>query len=488
MANVVDSLEDVVREELSPGIDESLPDTSGVFRDIRGTSMGVNRRDSIGRDFYVKHNFTASLAGAFQWKSSSYGSAVNAYVAPPVVWGTPQAFPSSTESANMGVVQRELQLVQGSGNFFLPIQLFQLDQLDAATIKYVGENIRQCAKLVAHMYALSFFAVAPSSTTLKPLAVCPADGDGLTEGGTSEYVVTIDISDLSNYSIRNFYPGMPVDILDSSNSYASLLDSNDVCFVTEVDYLNQTVTMALSTESYGFEAQVDEDDVIVAKGTASTSTGYGPSGLESWIKAFSSGVTVNVFGIPVSHASSTQYPQFGSLVADVSDSLTESILNKYVGSFYDAYGKKLDTFITRGGVVREMLDQVEDLGMFSRQGQALKFEGGWGDIGYQYNGQSFRWLLDNYVYHGYLYGLMLGGGNLSRYTPPRVPGTGTHSAFDGEIQFIANWAGSSGIFKSLHNSSGATTELVEAPYMTLCEIAPRDVQSIKLTGLTELNA
>jgi len=126
--------------------------------------------------------------------------------------------------------------------------------------------------------------------------------------------------------------------------------------------------------------------------------------------------------------------------------------------------------------------------VFQRQGAALNMENGWTDIGYQYNGQKFKWLLSTYCSPGYLYGLKTGEGNLTRYIPPNVSGMGTHDAFGGDVQFISKWAGSTGIFKPLHNDSGNTTEVLEAPFMTLHEIAPTDVQGIKLTGLTELNA
>ena len=481
MAQVVDStaIQNIVREEISPGIQESLPDIDGIFRTMKSTSMGVVRNTGIGRDYKVKHNFTASLAGAFFWKASPLGSTVNSNVSPPVMWDTLVAFPGADEATNMGTVQRELQLVQGTGNFFLPIQLFQVDTLDAATIKYVGENIRQVAKLVAHMNALSFYTVIPTNT-FKPMARI----ESVTSGGTTgDATVTISLDGTTylNGRIRNFYPGMLVDIFDTNASYASFIPSSNYAVVTTVDYLNKTVTIVTTAGGTWDTNNIAAGDYILAKDTGApgggTPVGYGPSGLETWIK--SSGT---VFGIALG-----TYPQFKSLVTAVSDSLTESTLNRYIGTFFDDLGMKLDTVITTGGVVRELLDQVEDLGQFQRQGAVVQWKGGWGDIGYQYNGHSFKWLLSSYSQPGSAYIVKTGSGNLKRYVPPRVPGTGTHKAFDGEVQFVAPWGGSKSIFKPLHNSSGATTELVEAPFITLHECAPTDIQSIKLTGLTELN-
>lgn len=487
MANgtVVGDLSNTVQAEITPGIRESMGPTDGIFERIRNSSMGV-KRDGIGRDFYVYHNFIASLAGAYYWRANPLGSTTLTSVLPGHVLNSVNAFPGAGEAANMGTVQRRLQLVQGTGNFFLPVQLFQVDQLDAATIKYVGLNIQQVAKLVAHMRAVSFWHVAPAGT-LQPLGQIETVTDG---GGTSDDTVTVTV-DGSTYGIgriRNFYPGMFVDILDAGSGYASLKDSRDYAVVTEVDPFNKTVKIALTTSTYDWEAQIVAGDVIVAKDCAAATDGYGPSGVEDWVKAVDTGTDVQVFNIYIStDGSDLLYPQFGSLVAAVSAPLTEAVLNKYVGGFMDATGKKLDTLATTGGVVREMLEQVDDLGVFQRQGAALDLVNGWSKIGYQYGGQSLQWLISSFISPGRLYGLKTGEGNLTRYVPPKIPGTGSHASFDGDVQFIAKMSGSTNIFKPLHNSSGNTTEVMEAPFITLEEIAPMDVQSVKLTGITESN-
>lgn len=499
MANtVVENLNYILREELAPGVRESLPAVDGIFERIKSSSMGVQRDTGVGRGYYVKHNFVASVGGAYKFRANPYGSTTRAMGAsgaygPVRVLDTINTFPGAKESANVGIIQRQLQLVAGAGNFFLPIQVFQTDQLDASTAKYVSLNIQQTARMVAQLNAVSFYAVSPSGTTLQPLAQIESVEAG---GGDGDGSVTVGL-DGSTYNIgriRNFYPGMFVDILDYSDSWASLTDTASNCYlvVTEVDYFNQTVKIASTTGTDAdFTAQVEARDVIVPKDNASTSTGYGPSGLESWMKATGQGADTTVFGIDIDTSGTADfvYPQFGSMVESIGGPLTENLLNKYVGSFYDAMGKKLDSILTTGGVVREFLDQVADLGVYQRQGQALKYKGGWTDVGYAYNGQNFDWLISTYVSPGRLYVTKTGDRNLTRYVPPKIPGAASNAAFSEEVQFIAQLGGSSGIFKLLTDGdTGSTTEVVEAPFMTLHEIAPMDVQGIKLTGLTESNA
>jgi hypothetical protein len=205
----------------------------------------------------------------------------------------------------------------------------------------------------------------------------------------------------------------------------------------------------------------------------------GPSGLEDWLVDSGS-----VYGM-----STLTYPQLKSTVQAVSGHLTETVLNRYVGWTMEQYRGlvDLDTIITTGGVVRDYLDQHTDLGVFQRQGTTLNIQGGWADIGYSYQGKKFNWLISTYCAPGRLYCIQLGGGNLKRYKPPRISSAGSNSAFDGDIQFFAQIAGSNSIYKPAHNSSGNTTDFVEAPFFCFEETVPDSIQGVKLTGLEELN-
>lgn len=469
---VVENLSNKLKEEIAPGIMESLPEVDGAFSKIRSSSVGVVKDTGIGRDWYVKHNFTASVAGAFHWTSSPLGDTTLSNPTPARLLDESAlaTFPGPEEAPMAGLVQRRLQLTEGLGNFFLPLEVFQTDQLSASTYKYVAENIRQVVKFIAQIKATNFYAVAPTGT-IKPLTVVVSSTDN---GAGNE---TLDMSSAVYGRIRNFLPGMLVDILDATNSYASLLPSNEYALVTAVDYLNKAVTIKSSGGS-DWQADLAAGDVIIPYNCGATTTGYGPSGVESWVVESGSPYNISV----------TTYPQFKSMIAAVSASLTESLLNKYVGSFMEAYGISLDSFLTTGGVVREMLDQVEDLGMFQRQGAAVNAQFGWSDIGYSYNGKKYNWLLSSYCTSGYLYGLKLAEGNLTRYVPPGVPGTGSYKGFEGDVEFMGPFMGANGVFMPTTTSAGRITKVLQAPFRLMEEYAPREIQSIKLTGITELNA
>jgi len=104
-------------------------------------------------------------------------------------------------------------------------------------------------------------------------------------------------------------------------------------------------------------------------------------------------------------------------------------------------------------------------------------------VSFSFNGKDMRWLISNLVLPGYLYGLKLRGGNIKRYTPPKL-GAGD-SRIGNEVEFLADVGGGKGIFKIAHASDGSSMAMLEAPFWQYRLIAPVDVRSICLTGLTE---
>jgi hypothetical protein len=238
-------------------------------------------------------------------------------------------------------------------------------------------------------------------------------------------------------------------------------------------------TIANDSDS-GWVDGLSDNDILIPRDCTDGTSWLGPSGLEDWM--VSSGT---LYGM-----NTNKYPQLRSEIKAVSAPLTETILNQYIGSTMENLRGlvNLDTIITTGGVVRQYLDGHSDLGVFQRQGTSLNIQGGWADIGYTYGGKKFKWLISPYCAPGNLYCLETGNGNIRRYHPPKIPQTGSNNAFDGECQFYAQLAGSNSIFKPAHNTSGYTTDFVEAPFFDFKEIAPERPQGVKLTSLTELNA
>ena len=102
---VLNTVDNKLREELSPVVGEILPTVDPVFGTMNVSSVGV-KRDGVGRDWEVKKTFVTSLAGAFEWRSASdtapttsqMTSTLSAYgtTPPAVVYDTPSTFPAAT--------------------------------------------------------------------------------------------------------------------------------------------------------------------------------------------------------------------------------------------------------------------------------------------------------------------------------------------------------------------------------------------------------
>lgn len=464
MTTLIGSLTSVIQEELSPSVWDAMHDIDPISDRFMNNSLGV-QRDRIGRDWKVIHEFYTSLAGAFKWETAA-GSNILSAPSTSVVYDTLRTFPGASESSALGTTQRSLTLVQGTGNFILPLHIAQADQLSSMVARYVASNMKAVGKMVANTKIANFYA----SDTFNSFAAV----DTVSAGGTTEdATVTFTIN---SGRIRSMFPGVFVDLYDATGN--TIRHTGKYAIIQSVDLLSKAVTV-VTTDASKWSSQVVATDIVVPKDSKS----LGPSGLEDWIKN-----TGTVFGITLA-----TYPQFKSLVATGVGSLDETLLNRYVGSFDDAYGTlvSLDTIITTGGVTREFLSQSGSFSQYARQGATVNMQAGWADIGYSYNGKKYNWLISANCAPGTMYVTKTGDGNLTRYCPPPIRGitsSGSERNFPQDIQFFAPMAGSKNIFMPAISSGGAIAQGLQCPFFTLEEIAPMYPQSIKLSGLTEDNA
>ena len=440
-----------------------LPSLDPVSQRICTSSVGV-QRSGIGRSFKVIHQFETSLAGGFKWDNTLSGD-VETNPTTSHVYDAPNTFPTYTTASALGTVQRELTLVSGKGTFALPLMIAQAGTLNNVnTMNYVGQSLKACGRLVANARIASFYA----TDSLKTIGTV---GATVTDGATDDNEVTFNIS---AGRIRTFYPGMFVDLWDATG--VTQRNSGVYTVVHSVDYLNLTMTLVnVGAATVYFDSQVVATDIVTWRDSKS----QGSSGLNDWL--VNSGT---LYGMALA-----DYPQLKSLIDTSVGELTEWELNRYVGSFDEAYGTlvDLDTIITTGGVTRNFVEQTGSYARYERQGSAASVEAGWSNFGYQYNGKHFDWLVSNNCASGHLYGVKLKGENIKRYIPPRVPSAGSQADMPADIQFFAESAGSTSIFLPTRVND-AVAEMVEAPFYMYEEIAPLYPQGIKLTGVTEANA
>lgn len=529
MANAIDSVSNILREELPKVMHESLPQVAPFFKDIVATSVGVSRDTSnIGRDWKVTHLYSAGLAGLMQYTSPNGPAMITAgnlgvqtHMLNFTSLSSP--FPVAAEAPHAGTLKRQIPLHMTTGNFSVPLTWMQTDALDAAQMKQVGMDIKAVGDLRAMVEATGFHSYVASSASyeVKVLGVIAS----FTEISTTN-VMTVTLHEEYG-TIHNFRVGMAIDIYNGGEGSAigtftggTDTDGSDIrnyatgaayvhVIIQNVDYINRNFDVVGvdsgdgAIEAYdstnGWEGasgnEVLEWDYIVLRscGTQSeTSTRPMPTwGLEDWIK--SSGTILG--GAASAQALDLdEYSQFKSSVASISGPLTEDVLNKYVGNYLDAYpGMSLDTIITTNGVTQKHLQQYglyNNRQFFDRSGKSLKVKGGWAEVGYEFNGRVLRWIVDPLCLKGRLYALKLSGGNIKRYQPPSISSSkgmlgNANAGTDGEIQFLAPLGGHTGVFIIGRTSSGAVLDILEAPFFQYNLIAPIMPNGVKLTDLTE---
>lgn len=527
MANAIDSVSNILREELPKVMHESLPLVAPFFKDIVSTAVGVKRDESkIGRSWNVIHLYSAGLAGLMKYANPAGPSMVTAGNLGKMTHmlnfsSLSSPFPTATEAPHAGNLKRTLTLHMTTGNFSVPVTWMQTDALSAAQMKQVGMDIKAVGELKAMVEATGFHAYTASSSSYetKVLGVVST----VTESGSSN---EIDVTLHEEYgTIHNFRPGMVIDIYNGGEGSAigtftggTATDGTDVrnytsgaayihVVIENVDYITRTFRMVgvdsgdgaieAWTDANGWQGTngVAEWDYIVLRDCGTYSeTGTRPMptwGLEDWMK--SSGTIMG--GASEAEALDLDvYPQFKSSVTAVNAPLTEDVLNKYVGNYLDAYpGMSLDTLITTNGVTQKYLQQYglyNNRAFFDRTGKSLKVQGGWAEVGYEFNGRVLRWIVDPLCLKGRLYGLKLGDGNIKRYTPPSISSGGeklnnASAGTDGEVQFLAPLGGHTGVFMIARDTSAVVLDILEAPFFQYNLIAPIMPNGVKLTGLTE---
>ncbi len=480
--SAMETLDHYIREELPSVIHESLPEIAPVYPYIKQTSMNVVRNQDIGRGWEVRHLYDTGIAGLMK-PSNPMGMNMRdngEYPQSHVLEDGHDVFPNAINAPHVGSIQRVLRLMKSTGNFGIPATWMQADRLNATQIEYVTRDIKGVGKMRALTEATSFFMHS---------------GNAL--GQIKEVDFTLSNDKQGKFELvagtgrtQYFRPGMCVEFFDDNSNGPDWTTKRGALqyIVSNVDYLNGVITVADVAGGDIHGQSIANDDWAVAYDHADgTATPYQMRtwGLEDWIA--DSGDILQEEGTSNQGLDLDAYGQFKSLIQDVGGPLTDTVLNSYVAQFMDAYpGFSLDTFISSMGVQMKYLEQptaYNNRMFYDRQGQALDYQGGWNDVGYTFNGKKFRWLTTPMCLSGTLYAVKFGEGNVKRYVPPRIGGS--NAEVGSEIEFLVPLTGATNMFKITHTSDGASTELLEAPFWQYAMVAPVDVKSVKLHGLTE---
>ena len=273
MANAIDSVSNILREELPKVMHESLPAVAPFFKDIVSTSVGVSRDTStIGRDWKVTHLYSAGLAGLMQYASPngpamvSAGGVGNRNMVHMLNFSSLSSpFPTATEAPHAGALKRQIPLHMTTGNFSIPVTWMQTDALDAAQMKQVGMDIKAVGDLRAMVEASGFHSYLASSASyeVKVLGVVASVAEI-----SSTNVVTVTLHEEYG-TIHNFRPGMVIDIYNGGGGSAigtftggTDTDGTDIrnytsggsyvhVVVQNVDYINRNFDVVGIYNAYG---------------------------------------------------------------------------------------------------------------------------------------------------------------------------------------------------------------------------------------------
>lgn len=493
--SAINALSQVIEESLDRGVRDSLPGLDSLFHGLFTTSMGV--RQIGGRQLEVIHSMRDSISGAMEWVDP-LGPTPMADIVHSVHHNL-ETYPGLRDASTPGHLQMKVQLAKGMGNMFVPQEYLTI----AASPESIADPVQEIVAGTAQNDALAEIQAWYSRTTLKEIAVIPTAGVSFANNRGTDDRATIVVS---GSSIRNFYNGLQVDILDTTGatrrneSGGARLE----CVIDGVRYLPDTTNDsggygAVIVQSTAASAQnlnsggVVATDIIVRANSVSK----GPLGPEQWLIS-----TGTVFNINVA-----THQQFQSIRFDASGApLTDILLSRLFGRFRMAYGMSdmPDTIVTSPGVTNAHVENSDGLQRFERLGKPFVIADGFniGDIPFVYNGRRCNWHDTEFMPSlsdvtaaspagGRLWALKLRDQNISRYVAPLAASTRAHDDFPTNVQFLFPIGGPGGIFKpytatGVAATAGRATNMSEAPHFMYRAFAPRFMPGILMFGLAEL--
>ncbi len=497
MSSISDSIQLTLEEKIVPTIFESLWELDPIYPMIARSYANVVRNQGIGRNWTILKTHVTGMSGGAKFTSVAGGNVISG----PKnfnVYDTPNAFQAIDETTAPAFVQTSVSLIEHRGNFYLPHQIMRADQLNSSIGSVVAQNLKGVADILAQQEAATFYSTNTSTYQLADIGVTATNVSDTSGDGSA---MDFDVSGASaSGRIHRFRQGMLVDIYNSAGTV-----KRNVGFtlgIDNVDPLAKTVTIR-ATDGSTFQVATSlnggvtyagaggDNDIIVIK----DSIGVAPNGIESFI---ADGTTLTSwFGIAVAN-----YGQFKSyLPLPISGPLTDTVLNRHCAMFFESFpGRKMDCMLTTMGALIGYIDNLDTGAQggltaqdgrmrYDRNGKALEIEAGWESFKYRFASRAMEIYTSTYVEPGVLYAGKIKNGGITRYVPPPIPGSKQDARFGAEVEFVAPIGGSGGyqgIFKHAHNSTGATTDFIEAPFVRQWNCMPTQPNWMKLSGITEI--
>jgi len=503
--SIIDSLDDILQEDLGRGTFDSFPGLDDAFRFIVSSSTGVEH-DRGGRDFQINHIMEEGVSGSNRWVAVG-GPTPMDLNGPGTVTPHQTYIPESSviewpgvgEQANPGYFRKVVTLARQIGNVCIPIEFATASKLTAAITNVLKAIIRGSAKnnALADIQAFYSRTARQEICTIGNTAVVSVNNRG-----TGDRITLV----AKGGSVRGLHTGMSVDILDASNNFARLntgpVHVDGVRFVpgTEGGYGAFTLqSVAASPENLNALGIAINADVIVRAnshvnlGTANAA-GLGFIGPAQWL--INTGPTTP-FGINV-----VNFPQMQSIVSSLAgEAVTSTIFNRFMGRYFKSYGRENmpDMAISSPGARNAYAENSEGLGRYDITGKPLNLMAGYqvnDDNAGVYEGMHFKWIVSPFMptdsemddasqIGGEVWFLKTREENLMRYVAPKLDWSKSSTEHGDEVEFIYGGWGPMGIFFPYLSTNGRPTGYLQAPFQRYVAICPKVMQGIRLTGVAE---
>lgn len=490
MATVSDSLQKVIQEVFVPKVDAFKNELSPTHQMIK-RSAKEPYRDKIGRDWKVVWPFRLGLAGAVEFSSVAGPNIATdpSTPAPPgfQLYQDLETWPGIDETTVPGFAQRTITLKKMKIQMLFPLQIARAGQLEANVADQVEHTIEGTAQNVAMQECGAWWSKSQSTGSLTGIvATVLGSATTISSAGTT---LTVDGTALTSgevgSSIRRIEAGARYDLYRKSDAvkmniapvFADVVDGNDASTEGTIKLYTYGPAITIAAVDY----------VLIPR----NSSGVVPTSLEDTIKSSGS-----IFGVPIA-----SYPHIKSVIRDVNGAIDENTLLKYTAKYNHSKGGMfaMDSLVAGEGVWSKLYSHfmftapstnVPNI-RFERNGSMVKLDnmGIAEEVSFMLFGRKLRCIVDSWAPAKTMYGLKLNN-NWQVVRPPRVPGTGTHPAFDSAVEFVALWATQGrSIFLPFYQvgggNAGAFTNMQQAPAEMWYEYLCQTPCGMKLTRLTE---
>jgi hypothetical protein len=523
-----------IQEILNKNIEVFLPALDPAWRDTFVTNQGVGPASMIGRDLKILKIYMGSMAGVLDMADNRdnfvlYGDKTVSDIGAKLQQQTnTNTWPDATD----GVMARPFRLGVGMkamvSNLYMSLGEMTAEATPAFIGEVIGPKLEGHARLIAHTLCNYWYLAENNAYQVGSITFTTGTAfystdflssatPTFTAAGTSatQTAVTAIKFYANEKNIDRYALGMRVDVFDASTPQIRKNDSQSTAaaqgpttrisaWVAAVDEVTNYVTIAfgsgISITSGATHYVYFANARTLNNGSATTGTGYGFAGINSWLRSGASGASdASQYLLGNDRDTGNQidvnvHPEFRSYMKSSVGTLTEHKMRQYLRGFHRAkekYGQYIDTLIASDGVWLNYESQKIGQYMLDRTNRlsSLQNEGSQEGFKFSFDGRTYTGYTSNYIEDGTVYGIRKGGTNWKKYVPPSPKGTQKFDKAESFIpfEFVGPSLGYADVKVPIQRVSGNSTLVTEGmqmPGMLRMQLVPDQPAGMKLTNVT----